>query len=100
MEGGLAREELQFSLRDWLKNEDLFGYGVSPQFLSRFDAVVLLEPLGEEELRRVLLETADSGLRHLRPTSPPGDQARDHARPPAAASRRRRLDNRGSEPAP
>ena len=63
MEGGLAREELQFSLRDWLKNEDLFEYGVSPQFLSRFDAVVLLEPLGEEELLRVLLETADSGLR-------------------------------------
>ena len=26
------------------KNEDLFEYGVSPQFLSRFDAVVLLEP--------------------------------------------------------
>ena len=45
-EGGRAREELQFSLRDWLKTEDLFEYGVSPQFLSRFDAVVLLEALG------------------------------------------------------
>ena len=60
---GRAREELQFSLRDWLKTEDLFEYGVSPQFLSRFDAVVLLEPLGEEALTKIFLESADSGLR-------------------------------------
>jgi ATP-dependent Clp protease ATP-binding subunit ClpX len=60
---GRAREELQFSLRDWLKTEDLFEYGVSPQFLSRFDAVVLLEPLAEEALTRIFLESADSGLR-------------------------------------
>jgi ATP-dependent Clp protease ATP-binding subunit ClpX len=62
-EDGRAREELQFSLRDWLKTEDLFEYGVSPQFLSRFDAVVLLEPLGEEALTRIFVEGADSGLR-------------------------------------
>lgn len=60
---GRAREELQFSLRDWLKTEDLFEYGVSPQFLSRFDAVVLLEPLGEEALLKILAESADSGLK-------------------------------------
>ncbi len=42
------REELQFSLREWLRNEDLFEYGMSPQFLSRFDAVVLLEALSEK----------------------------------------------------
>jgi ATP-dependent Clp protease ATP-binding subunit ClpX len=47
VDGDRVREELQFDLRDWLKNEDLFEYGVTPQFLSRFDAVVLLEPLGE-----------------------------------------------------
>ncbi len=62
-ETGRAHEELQFSLRDWLKHEDLFEYGVSPQFLSRFDAVVLLEPLGEDELLRILAEGADSGLK-------------------------------------
>jgi ATP-dependent Clp protease ATP-binding subunit ClpX len=62
-EDGRAREELQFSLRDWLKTEDLFEYGVSPQFLSRFDAVVLLESLGEEALARIFLEGPDSGLR-------------------------------------
>ena len=63
VEGGRVREELQFSLRDWLKNEDLFEYGISPQFLSRFDAVVLLQALGEEDLLKVLLEGSDSGLR-------------------------------------
>lgn len=62
-EGGRAREELQFSLRDWLKTEDLFEYGMSPQFLSRFDAVVLLEPLSEEALARIFAEGAESGLR-------------------------------------
>jgi ATP-dependent Clp protease ATP-binding subunit ClpX len=62
-ETGRAHEELQFSLRDWLKTEDLFEYGVSPQFLSRFDAVVLLEPLGEEALLKILADGAESGLR-------------------------------------
>jgi len=62
-ESGRAREELQFSLRDWLKTEDLFEYGMSPQFLSRFDAVVLLEALSEEALARIFAEGAESGLR-------------------------------------
>ena len=62
-EGGRAREELQFSLRDWLKTEDLFEYGMSPQFLSRFDAVVLLEALAEEALAKIFAEGAESGLR-------------------------------------
>jgi ATP-dependent Clp protease ATP-binding subunit ClpX len=62
-ENGRAREELQFSLRDWLKTEDLFEYGMSPQFLSRFDAVVLLEALSEEALAKIFAEGAESGLR-------------------------------------
>jgi len=62
-EGGRPREELQFSLRDWLKTEDLFEYGMSPQFLSRFDAVVLLESLAEEALAKIFAEGAESGLR-------------------------------------
>jgi len=62
-ESGRAREELQFSLRDWLKTEDLFEYGVSPQFLSRFDAMVLLEALDEEALLRILVSGGDSSLR-------------------------------------
>ncbi|MCG6923717.1 MAG: AAA family ATPase [Acidobacteria bacterium] len=62
-ETGRAHEELHFVLRDWLKHEDLFEYGVSPQFLSRFDAVVLLEALGEDQLLRILAEGTHSGLR-------------------------------------
>jgi ATP-dependent Clp protease ATP-binding subunit ClpX len=62
-EGGRAHEELQFSLRDWLRTEDLFEYGISPQFLSRFDAVVLLEPLDAQALLRILTTSSDSPLR-------------------------------------
>ena len=61
-----VREELQFRLRDWLRNEDLFDYGMTPQFLSRFDSVVLLEDLGEEELVRIFLEAPDSGFQQTR----------------------------------
>ena len=43
---GRVHEETPFKLRDWLRAEDLFDYGMSPQFLSRFDAVVLLRDLG------------------------------------------------------
>jgi len=60
---GRAHEELQFALRDWLKSEDLFEYGVTPQFLSRFDAVVLLDSLNEEDLLRVFTEGGESSLR-------------------------------------
>jgi ATP-dependent Clp protease ATP-binding subunit ClpX len=61
-ESGRAREELQFSLRDWLKTEDLFEYGMSPQFLSRFDAVVLLDALSEEALAKIFAEGGESSL--------------------------------------
>jgi ATP-dependent Clp protease ATP-binding subunit ClpX len=36
---------------------------MSPQFLSRFDAVVLLEALSEEALAKIFAEGGDSGLR-------------------------------------
>lgn len=61
VEGGRVQEQLRFVLRDWLRNEDLFVYGMSPQFLSRFDAVVLLQDLGVDELVRIFLEIPDSG---------------------------------------
>ena len=63
VEEGRVSEELRFSLRDWLRHEDLFEYGISPQFLSRFDAVVLLEPLSELQLLKIFIGDADSGLR-------------------------------------
>jgi ATP-dependent Clp protease ATP-binding subunit ClpX len=57
---GTVSEELDFHLRDWLEVEDLFEYGLSPQFLSRFDALVLLEDLTEDHLVRIFLESPDS----------------------------------------
>jgi ATP-dependent Clp protease ATP-binding subunit ClpX len=66
VDGGKVREELVFSLRDWLRNEDLFDYGMTPQFLSRFDAVVLLDDLTEDALVRVFLETPESGFQQAR----------------------------------
>ncbi len=63
VEDGEVREEFPFHLRDWLRTEDLFDYGMSPQFLARFESVVLLEALGTEELIRILLEGRDSRLR-------------------------------------
>ncbi len=62
VEGGKVREELQFALRDWVTYEDFFDYGMSPQFIARFDSQVLLEDLGIEELVRIFLEGEDSSL--------------------------------------
>jgi ATP-dependent Clp protease ATP-binding subunit ClpX len=62
-ESGRIREEVRFSLRDWLRSEDLFDYGMTPQFLSRFDAVVIFEPLGEDQLHKIFVESQDSALR-------------------------------------
>lgn len=61
LENGEVHEKMVFALRDWLGNEDLFDYGMSPQFLSRFDAVVLLRDLTIDELVRIFLEIPDSG---------------------------------------
>jgi ATP-dependent Clp protease ATP-binding subunit ClpX len=62
VEGGKMRDRLDFALRRWLRNEDLFEYGMSPQFLSRFDAVVLLNDLSQDELVRIFLETPESAF--------------------------------------
>lgn len=66
MEGGAVEEKLVFALSEWLRYEDLFDYGMSPQFLSRFDAMVLLADLTVDELVRIFLEIPDSGYRQAR----------------------------------
>jgi ATP-dependent Clp protease ATP-binding subunit ClpX len=62
VEAGKVKERLEFDLRDWLRNDDLFEYGMSPQFLSRFDAVILLNNLVLDELVRIFLESPESAL--------------------------------------
>ena len=57
-----VREEIDFSLREWLRSKDLFDYGMSPQFLSRFDAIVLLDNLDENNLLKIFLGAPDSAF--------------------------------------
>jgi ATP-dependent Clp protease ATP-binding subunit ClpX len=66
VEGGAVRQEIRFELGDWLRSEDLFDYGMSPQFLSRFEAVVLLENLGVDQLVEILISSPNSGLERSR----------------------------------
>jgi ATP-dependent Clp protease ATP-binding subunit ClpX len=57
---GQVRIETRFSLADFLKAQDLFEYGMVPQFLARFDQTVLLNDLGSDVLREILLHSFDS----------------------------------------
>lgn len=57
---GKVRIETRFSLGDFLKDEDLFMYGMVPQFMARFDSVVMLNDLSGEVLKEILLKSLDS----------------------------------------
>lgn len=57
---GQVRIEARFSLADFFKIEDLFVYGMVPQFIARFDNVVILNDLTMEVLREILLHSYDS----------------------------------------
>jgi ATP-dependent Clp protease ATP-binding subunit ClpX len=63
---GEVREELPFHLADYLKYEDLFRYGMTPQFLSRFESIVVLNDLGESDLARIFVEPDASIFRTSR----------------------------------
>jgi ATP-dependent Clp protease ATP-binding subunit ClpX len=52
-----------FTLRHWFKQEDLFDYGMQPQFLSRFDNAIILEDLHAATLSRIFVEPRDSVFR-------------------------------------
>ena len=63
---GELREELPFHLGDYLKYDDLFRYGMTPQFVSRFESIVVLNDLGEPELARIFVEPEGSIFRTSR----------------------------------
>jgi ATP-dependent Clp protease ATP-binding subunit ClpX len=63
---GEVREELPFHLGDYLKYDDLFRYGMTPQFVSRFESIVVLQDLGEGELARIFVEPDGSIFRTSR----------------------------------
>jgi len=57
---GQVRIESRFALSDFLKPEDLFEYGMVPQFMARFDDVVLLRDLDAPVLQEILMKSVDS----------------------------------------
>jgi ATP-dependent Clp protease ATP-binding subunit ClpX len=60
IEDGRVRIREYFTLRHHFRQEDLFDYGMQPQFLSRFDSAIILEDLDSTLLRRIFTETRDS----------------------------------------
>lgn len=52
-----------FTLRHHFKLEDLFDYGMQPQFLSRFDNSIILEDLDAEKLAKIFVGPEDSVFR-------------------------------------
>jgi ATP-dependent Clp protease ATP-binding subunit ClpX len=63
---GEVREEMSFNLRDYLKYDDLFRYGMTPQFVSRFESIIVLNDLGEPDLARIFVEPERSIFRTSR----------------------------------
>ena len=63
IEDGELTHRLEFVLREWLKQVDIFDYGIGPQFLARFDAMVLLNDLDAAALAKIFTEAPDSGYR-------------------------------------
>lgn len=57
---GKVSIETRFSLVDHLKIRDLFHYGMVPQFMARFDKLVLLNDLSVDVLKEILLKSYDS----------------------------------------
>src|SRR5258706_4321431 len=51
-----------FTLRHHFRPEDLFEYGMQPQFLSRFDNAVILEDLNTQTLARIFKEPREGVL--------------------------------------
>ncbi len=57
---GRMRIETRFLLDEQLKPEDLFKFGMVPQFMARFENAVVLADLNQEVLREILLKSFDS----------------------------------------
>jgi ATP-dependent Clp protease ATP-binding subunit ClpX len=59
MDGNVVFEQV-FDLSEHLRQEDLFTYGMLPQFLSRFDSTLVLKDLTPEVLESIFAGTDDS----------------------------------------
>lgn len=59
-------EKEHFSLGDYVRYEDLFTYGMTPQFLGRFEEIIVLQDLSIHGLMRIFVEPADSPFREAK----------------------------------
>ena len=57
---GRMRIETRFLLSEQLKPEDLFKFGMVPQFMARFEKAVVLADLNKDVLQEILLKSFDS----------------------------------------
>ncbi|HCF61625.1 MAG TPA: Clp protease [Myxococcales bacterium] len=60
---GNLRFETRFALGEFFRMEDLFEYGMVPQFASRFESVLLLAELTLPVLQQILREAPESPFR-------------------------------------
>lgn len=59
-------EKEHFSLQGYVRYEDFFDYGMTPQFLGRFDEVIVLGDLTVAGLMRIFVEPPDAPYREAR----------------------------------
>jgi len=53
---GTLDRRIVFRMGDHMRYEDLFKYGMTPQFIARFDAVIMLNDLAAPDLVRIFTE--------------------------------------------
>jgi len=68
---GTLERRVVFRMGDHMRHEDLFKYGMTPQFIARFDSIIMLNDLSAPDLMRIftevpgaLLPTAQEFFRH------------------------------------
>ncbi len=59
-------EKEHFSLQGYVRYEDFFDYGMTPQFLGRFDEIIVLSDLTIAGLMRIFVEPPDAPYREAR----------------------------------
>lgn len=57
---GLPERSIVFNLKDYMNIDDLFNYGMIPQFISRFSVINILDNLDRSVLKQILLNAVDS----------------------------------------
>ncbi len=57
---GSIERQIVFNLAQHLLHNDLFAYGITPQFIARFDSIITLRNLGPKDLLTIFRDTPDA----------------------------------------